>query len=375
MEVEQPWENNQLIACCQEAVEHDLKFQLWEKKYSFIIEQYQERIDKSKSVSFSPDTIQWMIEDTVISEVDNYLSTKYSIPLKTNGKFTFTNAITREEESLPLELELIIDMWFHFDPIKPSYNYVILSLPKKLLKNYIEEIYKVATQNQIISLHHLPWRFDDKNSSVFFIDITRLPSNMGKLFNDFDVHDDIVRCHQDIVFGLGEVLTFKPFISVYTDMPVTFQGRTLYTFSPTIYDKLYLAACARVIELFYNYWAKLAIVLAKFFTSDLPEQRIFFHSVIDKIENRAISSPSKEWLIKFRHGVYIDLNARRKRIVHYQSLESETMDSYRKNYSDYDKLQRIQTKKENLTDYLLEHYHHSIEGFYHTMKLVESNNG
>lgn len=285
MTIEQNWTDSELVECCHEEVENVLKFRLSQKQYHYLLDSLAEIIDTMKSIRFDPQSILWLNEETDIETVDHYLSTKYSTPLKAKGTLSYFNVESMEEETQEIDFDLTIDMWFNFDPNKPVFNFSILDQKKKLLKDYIEAIHQMSKSHEIISNHKLPKQFDGKNATTFFIDITRMTKNRGIITKDFDVFDDIARCHQDIVICLGEILISKPFISDFTRHPTNAGDKTVYSYFPSIYDKHYLAGCSRAIELLYNFWDKIGDIIAKYLTPAIPEKQVYFSTVCDSMKS------------------------------------------------------------------------------------------
>jgi len=262
-------------------------------------------------------------------------------------------------------------MWFHFDSEKPSFSFDILDEKKNLLKEYNEQIWDVIESEQLKSLLDEEKRFDNKNSVQFFTDITRLEKNRPVPFQDFDMHDDLVMCHQDIVFAIGELYAYQPYISDFTLNSVNVNGKEIFQYFPTFCDKRYLATCGRILELLYNYWDKIGDILAPYFTPHIPANRVFFGKVIDKIDAANTNNQYFSWLKEFKEDAYAELNSKRKQIVHYTTMESQIMRSYRENFSDYESLKNKQEEKEKFPLYFKEQYNMTINGFYNAMKLIE----
>jgi hypothetical protein len=371
MTKDQNWTNPQLVECCHQKIEDILKFQLCQEQYRFIIQSFVKTVDPKKSIRYIPKSIVWLNEETIVETVDDYFSAKHTTPLKSQGVLNYYKIGSDEKTTQIVVLDLTIDMWFHFDPEKPLFKYSILNDSKKLLKDYIEATHQVSESNKIISIHILPNQFDGKNATNFFIDIIRLTKNRGVLKNDFDVFDDIARCHQDIVFCLGEILNCRPYISNFTDHPTKVGTKTIYSYFPSVYDKHYLSECSRAFELFYNYWDKIGDIIAKYITPEIPDKQVTFAKVCESLSKLEKSSSSAEWQINFKENDYKNLNNRRRQIVHYISLESSMYSSYRGNNMNYEKLIEAQKEKEGLINYLIEHYQYTIDGFYHSMKLIE----
>ena len=215
-------------------------------------------------------------------------------------------------------------------------------------------------------------RFDNKPSASFFTEITRLEKNKPVPFHDFDIHDDLVMCHQDIVFAMGELNAYSPYISDFTLNSYYLNGKEYFPYFPTFCDKRYLSSCGRIIELLYNYWDKIGDLLSPYFTPHIPENQIFFKKVIENINEEYAENEHFIWLNDFKNNDFIELNDKRKRIVHYSSVEIETLKNYRENASDGALLKMKQEEKEKFPNYFKHHYKMTIDGFYQSMKLIET---
>jgi len=365
------WTNEELINMCKREVEKAIKFQLNSKRFNYLIRPFSEEIDLDTHVQFKSNNFQWEESKKIENQLDDYFSTNWYIPLSAEGQLIFSNKNDDSKKILEHSFSLFIDMWFHFDNEEPSFSFDILDDAKKLLKDYNERIWSVIETENLKSLLDEEERFDNKSSAQFFTDITRLEKNKPVPFNDFDMHDDLVMCHQDIVFAIGELHAYKLYISDFTKNPVSVNGNEYFQYFPSFYDKRYLATCGKILELLYNYWDKIGDILAPYFTPQIPETKIFFGKVIDKIDNNYANSKYYVWLKEFKVDTYEELNKKRIQIVHYTTMESQIMRNFNENISDYENLKKKQEEKENFTLYFNKQYLKTIEGFYNALKLIE----
>lgn len=363
--------NEELINICKEEVENTIKYRLASKRFKHLIRDFAVPFDSEPNVIFMPDDIKWDENKKTEEKVDDYFSTHYYIPLSTTGKLKFRNNYDGEESTIEHSFFFFVDLMFHFEHESPSFNFDILDESKKLLRDYNNQIWDIIKAQRIYSLLDDNILFDNKSSIQFFIDITRLEKNQPIPFQDFEVHDDIVMCHQDIVFAIAELFAYRPYISDFTLDFVNVGGTQVFQYFPNFCDKRYLSTCGKIMELLYNYWDKIGDILAPYFTPKIPSNEIFFGKVIEKIDSSYQNNEHFEWLNEFKKNSYKKLNEKRKQIVHYTTVESQMLRNYRANYSDFNTLREKQEEKENFTSYFQTHYELTKKGFYHALKLIE----
>jgi hypothetical protein len=262
-------------------------------------------------------------------------------------------------------------MVFHFDSERPSVMFDILDDQKNLLLNYNKKIWSIDDYEGFHGFLDEKMKFDNKHSMTFFIDILRQDKFKDLLIQDIDIYDDIAMCHQDIVFAIGELNAYKPYITDFTSNPINHYGKTIYRYFPTFCDKRYLSTCGRILELLYNYWDKIGDLLVLFFPLKKTTEKIYFGKVIDNVNNDYHTNLHFKWLENFKENDYKELNKRRKEIVHYTTLESQIVRNYRENVEDFDFLKNEQEEKENFCSYFKVHYKMLNDGFYHSLKLIE----
>lgn len=102
----------------------------------------------------------------------------------------------------------------------------------------------------------------------------------------------------------------------------------------------------------------------------MPEKEVFFGKAIDNIPNSYHSSKNYQWFADFKTTHYDLLNAKRKRIVHYNSLESDYFEKYQDFFGDRIELEKIQNEKERLADYFLNQHNLALAGFEYMTNLI-----
>ena len=122
-------------------------------------------------------------------------------------------------------------------------------------------------------------------------------------------------------------------------------GKVIFQYFPNFCDKRYLSTCSTILEQFYNFWDKIGDLIAAYFTPALPARRIYFGVVMDNIPKQYHNSSNYQWLASFKKNEYRDLNKQRQEVVHYSSIEIQTIKDYRENFTDMKILQSKQKKK------------------------------
>jgi hypothetical protein len=191
--------NEELINMCKEEVENAIRFQLNSKRFKYLIRDFSEKIDFHTKIEFDSKNFEWKENQKIEKHLDDYFSLNLYVPLSSEGvlKFINNNEIV---DTIEHSFSLYVNMWFHFDSKKPCFTFDILDESKNLLKLYNERIWSIIDTEEIKDL--LNEKFNNKVSAQFFTDITRLEKNRPIPFQDFDVYDDLVMCHQDIIFSL-----------------------------------------------------------------------------------------------------------------------------------------------------------------------------
>jgi len=240
------WTKEKLIESCQETVEDVIQNQLENRRYKYLIRELD--IPKNTNIYYNSTEIRWDKENLIEKEQDDYFSLFCSIPFYAKGNVVFINLFDGQKNTRPHEFKLIIDMWFHFDENKPLFSFDILDKTKILLKDYNEKIWLNSDNLGIKSLIDRNQLFDGKTSTEFFISITGMTKNLPVPFSDFDAHDDIVMCHQDIVFSIGELICYRPYISDFTLNAVNVNGKVIFQYFPNFCDKRYLSTCSTILD-------------------------------------------------------------------------------------------------------------------------------
>jgi hypothetical protein len=355
----------ELIDFCKKGAEDEIKYRLHMMQNRHLISDFSEYIPSKTRVRFETDEFKW--GESKITETKERLPINHYAELYTSGILKFTNIATNETTEVSHAFSIFIS--YSYNKENDNLSFEILNQEQNILRCYNEQIFNRVKKLDLLSLLNENSIFDNKGSVEFFTTIIRNENNQPAKYDLFEKHDDLIMCHQDIMLSIAELDIYKPYISNLTMHPVNSGDKTIYQYFPNFYDKNYLSTCGKVIELLYNYWDKIGAILSPYLTPEIPLNRVFFGKVIDKIDIE-VSNEYIHWLREFKHNQYVDLNERRKKIVHYTSLESQTFRGYYENFSDFDKLTAIQLEKENLPNYFISQFEFATKGFYNAVKLL-----
>ena len=272
-----------------------------------------------------------------------------------------------------IKLNIRIDIYFNINTNK--YIIDIVDLDKSIIKQYTGFIDSIIKEYNIKSLEpNEGILLKGKNTLAFYIDIIRKPRGVKFKFKNGDniVYNDIIRCSTDLKYLIGELLLVKPYVTNYLDNPIPYYGKTVYTYYPTYMDKRYYLISQLVAQTFYNFWDRIGNLLANCIDTDSKDKRIYFYNVICNLEKGIYkNSLNLEWLINFKNSEFKELNNKRKNVVHYISIETDNFEKYLKNSSNKALLTQLQKEKEELTDFFVNQFNLTIEGFEKACLLID----
>ncbi len=251
-------------------------------------------------------------------------------------------------------------------------NFDILDELGLLLRKYDSKIKSNIEKVGFRSLWDDDKRFQGKNAIMFFSDV--INKNRTSPFIKLSWHetfDDLARCVADLRYTLTEMTTYRQFITNFLEDKATWNGKSIYRYFPTFYDKQYWLKAGIIIQFLYNYWDKLGSILAAYFAPMLPARQVYFGKIIDMIDAKFYISPNYLWLKNFKDNNFKKLNGKRIKVVHYTNIESEFFQEYtRKNTSKND-LEQLENEKVELANYFIQEYGNILSGFEYTMLLVD----
>ena len=196
--------------------------------------------------------------------------------------------------------------------------------------------------------------FDGQIPLSYYYSKCKERANTEKLF-------DLFLCSGDIVYCLATLKGLEPYLSKKPLIP--FQRRSRI-------DAVYCRYSSFAIEKYYNYWDRIGDLLNSHFNL-LTEKAEDFPRVIDKISQLGTfdTNSDYQWLKAYKENEFQNLNKYRKKIVHYFNIESQFIHEH--NPFDEIKTEDLRSEFSDLVNFLYENNDKSINGFKHTVNLIE----
>lgn len=190
---------------------------------------------------------------------------------------------------------------------------------------------------------------------------------------DFNITRDVDFIQADLIYTTGILYTLRPFINNPLTESKFFMGKQRATYFQTLYDSLYSMYASFCYEKLYNFWDRIGDKIATEFPVEFPNPKfIMFAKVIDKIRVQNSVNENMNWLIKFRDSDFREFNERRKKVVHYEQIETKYMESILDNSSDMEKVEEIWNEKNSLPEFFKKHIELSNKGIENTYEFIKN---
>lgn len=234
-----------------------------------------------------------------------------------------------------------------------------------------EDIRKISELENLYSLANFDKvMFEGQNALGYLSLISKTRSNLrdGGVF-DLMTHDIVNSVSSDIRFALANAYLYFPKANNFLkEIVIQPNGKRIPTYFMKIEDKRFYFYVNISFEKLYMFWDRVGDILAKSFQLDIREDKIYFGTVISKLEDKLLLSESGKWLLEFYENEYSEiLNRLRIKIVHYRQkdtyfyLEWLSMVSMEK--VNPDDIARLQFEKEQLLPLLKNQLHYANTGF------------
>jgi hypothetical protein len=113
-------------------------------------------------------------------------------------------------------------------------------------------------------------------------------------------------------------------------------------------------------------------MIASFFPDKIDPTRVFFTTALDTIPDQFHSSENYLWLDNFRRTDYMELNEKRKQVVHYTTTETDYKYKHlEKGSKDKEAMEKIQAEREAIPEFYKKHIDLTLEGMAQTLSLLE----
>jgi len=233
---------------------------------------------------------------------------------------------------------------------------------KDIISNFNNLISKNIKENR------LKENADKVKSDSFFIGEKATDARL-----DFNITRDIDFIQADLIYTTGILYSLRPLINNPLTESKFFMGKQRATYFQTLYDSLYSMYASFCYEKLYNFWDRIGDKIATEFPVELPNPKlIMFANVIDKIRERNSVNENISWLIKFRDSDFGEFNERRKKVVHYEQVETKYMESILDNSSNMEKVEEIWNEKNSLPEFFKKHIELSNKGIENTYEFTKN---
>lgn len=238
-------------------------------------------------------------------------------------------------------------------------------------KVHLDSIFKIFQKENLISLSDNDYSYKGINVLEFSGENTN--SDLKK-YNSIKNVFDMVNCNNDLKFFTAQLYLYRPYINnpILENRPC--DGLTMFTYFQNPYDWAYSTYVSCCYEKLYNFWDRIGDSLAYYLNLDISEDRVSFHSVIEKLSNSNLynSNSNFEFLQKFKNNEFSEFNSHRKDIVHYYQFETDYFYNFTINSFEKEKIMKLWERKSKMPEYFKDHLIQSCDGFYHTYKLINN---
>jgi len=194
--------------------------------------------------------------------------------------------------------------------------------------------------------------------------------------NIIDILTDeiIVSTSRNIKFALGNVYLFKEFgLNDFSREKIEdVTGEYIPNYAEKFGEMRYMLYVSICFEKLYNFWDRIGDLLHLCFELDIPENKVYFPVVIDKLSK--VTSQSNNFHI-LKNILYMDykgyLNSHRKKIVHYHQLDTYYRYEWRRHMQDQKYMDKLQQEKESFPEDLKRQMHLTKEGVKAAGNLIE----
>lgn len=181
-------------------------------------------------------------------------------------------------------------------------------------------------------------------------------------FHSYKFYNELSFISDDLKYYTAITYLLRPYIN----NPL----REEKTYHQTLEDKRYLSYASILFQCFYNYWDRIGDLIYCFIETPLKEKEVYFHSVLQKINEKTKDSEYYLELNNLYNEKLSNLFKKRKEIVHYFQLSTESYAGTFINYDDEEKLEKDQESKESLPDFFKENIDYTFQGFELAIKFI-----
>jgi hypothetical protein len=191
-------------------------------------------------------------------------------------------------------------------------------------------------------------------------------------FNSFENIDNLLYISDSIMYFTAQLYFFRPFLYNPVENPIVIRDKKYYPYHMSLSDRRYFMFCEITFEKIYTFWSQIAILLAASIDEEIDYRRIYFPTILQKVNNQDCESFS--WLDKFAKNEYAEFNSHRKMIVHHRSLETKFRSDHIKSFSIKEEMEKLVRERDELPEYFRNHIELTLIGFEKAINLVSKIN-
>ncbi len=248
---------------------------------------------------------------------------------------------------------------------------------QKLIYEFQDSIIEVYKQQNLTSLSGLDLEYivNGKQIVKWHSDVTDKASlKYNGQFNYWENFDDILFCSEELMYFTANLFLYRPYINNPISDGFYFEGEMIYPNRQNLEGKRYNMFCDVAGQKAYNYWEKIGSLIASFFPEKFTNQKVYFSTAIKSIPDKFHSNENFLWLKKFLELQYLELNKKRKQIVHHSTSNTNYKNAHLKNASDRGAMSQLHNEHLKLADFYKSHINYTLIGFEKTLAFIEDIN-
>lgn len=336
--------------------------------------------------------VVWLDEYTCRSDEDSEKNGFFEIIINVSVEGTINEY---DKEGLtyltkPLKLALTIHTFIYKNDFSPGYDNInLLNDEQKSLLLYHKR-YELELDRLGIKLLN-EYEYFGQDSFSFFTRIWKAvnkDSNVMIRDSSLDFFNELVECHRNIVFSIGNLNMWGRYKTNYKSHKYDFNGTTIYPAEVSYFDNRYTYYMENAIEELYTFYEKLAYLLYIFLSPTSLEQNrlsfgeLFHRKVIKELRSKYNKIAESEHLIWFlkRRSEYKKLQKYRHPLVHYKANETFITGTYSAslrrlwlaNVGDKDELDKLFQEFDKIQKFINDELLLCKASFEHCILLIES---
>jgi hypothetical protein len=193
----------------------------------------------------------------------------------------------------------------------------------------------------------------------------------GDCPNYIHLFEEIAFCSDEIMYFTAHLFFYKSYINNPLEDAVLLGQQTVFPNYQNIAGKRYSMYANIAVEKIYNYWDRIGDLIASFFPDKFRDKKVYFPGTIDVIPKEFRKSPHYKWLSDFKSNQYKTLNQARIQTVHYYGMDLQYRTAHIKNASNKETVEKLHNERLSLPEYYAEQIGYTLEGFEHTVALLD----